>query len=172
MSDPDCNNLISLTYITKLCVLVRPFEAPAQPCNPSPCGPNADCKELNGAGSCTCIAGYFGDPYTGCRPECVQNSDCPRDKSCVNNKCKNPCPGTCGINAECTVYNHLPNCVCLSGYTGNPTLSCHQIPIQRKIFSLCIGYCGVRVVFMQCLQKNLKTLACLHHADHSVNVEK
>lgn len=95
------------------------------PCEPSPCGANAVCKELNNAGSCTCLPDYFGDPYFECRPECVLNNDCPRIKACVNNKCKNPCPGVCGLNAECTVHNHAPSCACLPGYTGNPFLSCH-----------------------------------------------
>lgn len=103
-------------------------EEPKHPCNPSPCGSNAICRELNGAGSCTCIQDYFGDPYSGCRPECVTNSECPRDKSCVNNKCKDPCPGTCGLNAECRVYNHAPTCNCLPGYTGNALRSCHLPP--------------------------------------------
>jgi hypothetical protein len=103
-------------------------EEPRHPCNPSPCGGNAVCRELNGAGSCTCVQDYFGDPYSGCRPECVTNSECPRDKSCVNNKCKDPCPGTCGLNAECRVYNHAPNCNCLPGYTGNALRSCHLPP--------------------------------------------
>lgn len=98
---------------------------PVNPCNPSPCGANAICKERNGAGSCTCIPEYFGDPYSGCRPECVINTDCPRDKACINNKCKNPCPGTCGLNAECIVANHAPSCSCLVGYTGNPAVACH-----------------------------------------------
>ncbi|VEN46221.1 unnamed protein product [Callosobruchus maculatus] len=108
--------------------IVQPTEAPPEPCNPSPCGANAICKERNGVGSCTCIPEYFGDPYTGCRPECVTNSDCPREKACINNKCKDPCPGTCGINAECNVVNHSPSCSCLPGYTGNPLTSCRQPP--------------------------------------------
>lgn len=101
------------------------------PCNPSPCGANALCKEKNGAGSCTCLPEYFGDPYTGCRPECVTNTDCSRDKACVNNKCRDPCPGICGINAECRVNNHAPSCICLPGYTGNPTSACSIIPISK-----------------------------------------
>lgn len=106
---------------------------PRNPCNPSPCGSNAECRERNGAGSCTCLPEYFGDPYTGCRPECVLNTDCARNKACLNNKCLNPCPGTCGINAECHVNNHAPACTCLSGYTGNPLRSCHLIPLSSKI---------------------------------------
>lgn len=40
--------------------------------------------------------------YEGCRPECVLSSDCPSDKACIRNKCKDPCPGVCGLNAECS----------------------------------------------------------------------
>lgn len=114
-------------------LVVQPVEEPHDPCNPSPCGSNAICKERNGAGACTCLPEYFGDPYTVCRPECVTNSDCPRDKACVNNKCKDPCPGICGINAECIVSNHAPSCSCLPGYTGNPLSSC-RAPVPRKLF--------------------------------------
>lgn len=105
------------------------MEEPTNPCHPSPCGPNAVCKERSGAGSCTCLPEYFGDPYSGCRPECVQNSDCDRSKACVNKKCRNPCPGVCGINAECSVKSHAPICTCIQGYTGDSSRSCHLIEI-------------------------------------------
>lgn len=105
----------------------RPPE-PSTPCIPSPCGPNAVCREQNGAGSCTCLPEYFGDPYQECRPECLVNSDCPSNKACVNNKCRDPCPGTCGINADCRVISHVPSCTCLPSYTGNPFVSCSPIP--------------------------------------------
>lgn len=108
------------------------------PCTPSPCGPNAVCKEQNKVGSCTCNEGYFGNPYEGCRPECVTNSDCPGNRACINNKCQDPCPGTCGINAECTTINHSPTCVCISGYTGDAFRRCNPIP--RK-YILTFQYC-------------------------------
>lgn len=95
------------------------------PCNPSPCGANAQCGE----GICTCITEYQGDPYTGCRPECVLNSDCPRNRACIRNKCADPCPGTCGQNALCDVINHIPMCSCQSGMTGNAFVSC--ITVKR-----------------------------------------
>lgn len=97
---------------------------PTNPCQPNPCGPNAICQERNNAGSCTCISGYFGNPYEGCRPECVINSDCPEHLSCVSNKCQDPCPGLCGSNAECQMVNHIPKCVCILGYVGNPYENC------------------------------------------------
>lgn len=109
--------------------LVVVYEEPQNPCNPSPCGFNAVCREKNGAGSCTCMKNFFGDPYVNCRPECVQNSDCPYDKSCMNTKCVNPCVGTCGLNAECRVIHHLPICSCPPNHTGNPSQGCRPIPI-------------------------------------------
>lgn len=102
------------------------------PCTPSPCGHNAVCKEQNGAGSCTCIAGYYGNPYEGCRPECVTNAECPSHKACIQNKCQDPCPGTCGSNALCHVISHNPTCTCIEGYTGDATKYCHHVPSARK----------------------------------------
>ena len=106
------------------------------PCSPSPCGSNAICREQNGAGACTCINDYFGNPYEGCRPECVLNSDCASNLACISNKCKDPCPGTCGLNAVCQVVNHLPSCSCISGYSGDPYRQCNFKQNERKISSI------------------------------------
>lgn len=97
---------------------------PRNPCNPSPCGPNAKCEN----GICTCLHEYHGDPYQGCRPECVLNSDCDQNKACVRNKCIDPCPGTCGVQAICNVINHIPTCNCPPGMTGNALVACRAIP--------------------------------------------
>lgn len=97
------------------------------PCLPSPCGTNAVCKERNNAGSCTCLPEYIGNPYEGCRPECSLNSDCPMNKACLRNKCIDPCPGTCGQNANCQTINHVPSCSCLPNYQGNPFSICHPV---------------------------------------------
>lgn len=100
------------------------------PCNPSPCGANAQCNN----GQCTCLPEYQGDPYSGCRPECVINNDCSRDKACVRNKCIDPCPGTCGQNAICDVINHIPMCSCPQGMAGNAFVQCS--PYQSAYFDL------------------------------------
>lgn len=110
-----------------------PIERPT-PCIPSPCGSNAICRESNGAGSCSCVDNYIGNPYEGCRPECTVNSDCTSDRACIRSKCQNPCPGTCGTNAICQVINHLPVCLCQSGYSGNPFTYCSRIIESRKFF--------------------------------------
>lgn len=95
------------------------------PCTPSPCGSNAQCREYAGAGACICNPGYFGNPYENCRPECVVNTDCPLNKACVRNKCSDPCPGSCGLVADCQVVNHAPSCTCRVGYTGDPFRNCY-----------------------------------------------
>lgn len=109
---------------------LKPQEEPVQKdlCNPSPCGPNTQCDN----GICTCLPEYQGDPYTGCRPECILNSDCSRDKSCIRNKCVNPCPDPCGANAQCTVINHIPMCSCLQSYQGNAFIGCNPIKGNRQ----------------------------------------
>ena len=113
--------------------LVEPnVERPSRPCDSSPCGTNALCNDQNNAFSCVCPTNYVGDPYSSCRPECVLNTDCPREKSCVRNQCIDPCPGTCGINSECRVSNHIPICSCKESYTGDPYGSCRPIPTISK----------------------------------------
>lgn len=96
----------------------------SDPCSPSPCGPNALCKN----GDCECLPEYIGNPYEACRPECILNSECARDKTCLKNKCRDPCPGTCGQNAVCDVVNHIPVCSCIPGYIGDPFVSCRVQP--------------------------------------------
>ena len=107
---------------------------PPSPCDPNPCGTNANCREQNGAINCVCPANYVGDPFSSCRPECVLNTDCPRDKGCVNNRCVDPCQGICGINADCRVANHIPVCSCKESHTGDPYGSCRPIPVISKSF--------------------------------------
>lgn len=93
------------------------------PCNPSPCGSNAICRP---GGICECLPEYLGNAYESCRPECVLNPECPRDRACLRNKCRDPCAGTCGANARCEVVNHIPTCSCPEGYTGDPFAACRQ----------------------------------------------
>lgn len=94
------------------------------PCNPSPCGPNAICSNN---GVCSCLPEYHGDPYFSCRPECVLSSDCAPTQACARNKCVDPCRDMCGLNAECQVYNHVAVCSCPSGMSGNAFYECFNI---------------------------------------------
>lgn len=103
------------------------------PCNPSPCSENSQCIDRNGVAKCSCIPPYLGDPYsTGCRPECVFNADCSSSLSCIKQHCRDPCPGVCGTNAECSIINHIPVCTCARGYQGDPFIGCRVEPVQRE----------------------------------------
>lgn len=99
---------------------------PASPCSPSPCAYNAQCSVEYNVAKCTCLHGYEGDPYTECRPECVSNNECDRDKACIENKCQDPCDGICGVNALCEVDNHNPICYCPTHLTGDPFSRCFE----------------------------------------------
>lgn len=96
------------------------------PCVPSPCGPNSICKSINSQAVCSCVPGFIGMPPS-CRPECIMSSECPLHQACVNQKCIDPCPGTCGLNTNCQVINHNPICICQQGYTGDPFTKCFVI---------------------------------------------
>jgi len=72
---------------------------------------------------CTCAPEFLGSPPL-CRPECTLSSDCRPNEACVNQRCKDPCPGTCGIQARCVVVNHNPVCSCPERYTGDPFVRC------------------------------------------------
>lgn len=109
-------------------VAVTP-DTDVDPCAASPCGPGAICTSEDDRYRCTCQPGYFGNPYQSCSPECTVNSDCPSNRACVSLKCVDPCPGSCGINANCQVLSHAPNCYCEPGYTGNPYRRCF---IERR----------------------------------------
>lgn len=94
------------------------------PCQPSPCGPNSQCREVNQQAVCSCLPTYIGSP-PGCRPECVQSSECSSNKACINQKCVDPCPNVCGTNAVCRVQNHSPICSCIPNYIGDPFTRCN-----------------------------------------------
>ena len=81
--------------------------------------------------SCSCAERYIGSP-PNCRPECVVNTDCSSIQSCINEKCRDPCLGACGNNAQCNVINHTPICTCLSSYVGDPFTNCHPKPPETR----------------------------------------
>lgn len=101
------------------------------PCLPSPCGPNSQCRVIGTQAACSCLENFVGRP-PNCRPECTINAECSSNLACVHEKCIDPCPGYCGINAICRVITHNPTCSCLSGYEGNPSVQCN-LPTPRKI---------------------------------------
>jgi hypothetical protein len=99
---------------------------PQNPCQPSPCGPNSECQVRGESPACSCLQNYIGSP-PNCRPECTINPECSSNLACVNQKCSDPCPGSCGTNARCNVVNHTPVCSCNPGFTGDPFIGCSVV---------------------------------------------
>lgn len=139
MSHSDNNAVIRLfpsrskSSWNDLCFLVPnvALQPERDPCIPSPCGANSICQLIGETAACSCSPNYIGSP-PNCRPECTINSDCPRNKACIREKCKDPCLGSCGFEAICSVFNHVPICTCREGYTGNPFEQCRPQPLQSK----------------------------------------
>lgn len=137
------------------CYLIPQAIEKLDPCNPTPCGANAQCKvSRNGAAACICEPGYFGNPYESCRPECVVNTDCPYNKACLRNKCEDPCPGVCGSTALCQVINHIPSCSCSPGYTGNPYSYCHIIINEPSKFLTLLSCQVGHIIYYRYYYKN------------------
>jgi hypothetical protein len=105
------------------------------PCVPSPCGPNSQCKVIGSQAACSCLPNYIGQS-PNCRPECTNSAECPSNLACINEKCKDPCPGSCGVNARCSVINHNAVCTCVVGYGGDPTVQCSLVPFSSNYYSL------------------------------------
>ena len=105
---------------------------PSDPCVPSPCGAFATCRNIGGVPACSCSNNYVGSP-PNCRPECLVHSECTSNYACITEKCRDPCPGSCGLAAKCTVVNHVPVCTCPEGYTGDPFTNCSPQPPQSKV---------------------------------------
>ena len=115
----------------------RPFPVterptrPSNPCVPSPCGQGANCQYNGQRPVCSCPPGYRGNPLVLCQPECTNDAGCPLQRACIGQKCRDPCPGSCGVDAECFVVNHAPICTCPAGYTGDPMTQCAPEPVTR-----------------------------------------
>ena len=115
----------------------EPPTKPEDPCRPSPCGPNSQCSNNNGQARCSCLAEFIGSP-PNCRPECTSNDDCNNNLACINQKCRDPCPGSCGLNANCIVTMHIPNCHCPNGMTGDPFRLCYEHKESKALNEFCV----------------------------------
>lgn len=103
-----------------------PLKPSGNPCIPSPCGPNSQCRVLGNTPACSCLTNYVGRP-PNCRPECTINAECPSNLACQSERCRDPCPGSCGAQASCIVVKHAPMCTCDTGFTGDPFSGCSLI---------------------------------------------
>ncbi|XP_041673606.1 neurogenic locus notch homolog protein 1-like isoform X3 [Drosophila eugracilis] len=107
-------------------------------CARRPCGRNADCLNTDGSFRCLCPDGYSGDPMHGCEAACVLDTECGASEVCQGGQCFNPClqPQACGQNAECVIQNHLKQCHCPEGFTGDSAKECVRVPVA------CDGECA------------------------------
>lgn len=117
------------TNLFMRCKLLLIFSAdvtvrPTDPCNPSPCGLQSQCRIRNGLPSCANL------PVTADSLECISNNECGSREACINRRCSDPCPGSCGLNTECRVFSNTPMCLCNAGFTGDPFIRC--TPIQSE----------------------------------------
>lgn len=125
--------ILSITQVLLIRIVVQTdTKTRENPCVPSPCGPNSQCRIIGDQAACSCLVNYVGRP-PNCRPECTTHSECANNLACQNEKCINPCPGSCGLNAICTVVNHNPACSCLPGFTGDALIAC-EAPPSCKIY--------------------------------------
>lgn len=109
-----------------------PKQEPQNPCIPSPCGINSQCLVKNEKALCSCLPEMHGNP-PNCHPECATNSDCSSNHVCLNQKCSDPCPGSCGNDAKCEVKNHVIYCSCPTGFSGDPFSFCYRVQECKKI---------------------------------------
>lgn len=133
-------------------IYIVPDNNTVQPCTPNPCDPSASCDTYgNQFAICDPCFGSNGINNPACRPECVLSTDCAFDKACLRNKCVDPCPGSCGVNAECSVYLHDPICRCVNGFEGNPYEHCKPTT-QRKLFLVFkLNVFKINVIVTKCI---------------------
>lgn len=123
------------------------------PCLPSPCGMYAECRNIGSTPSCSCLPTYRGSP-PNCRPECRVNSECSMNLACNNERCRDPCLGSCSITSLCTVYNHIPMCTCPEGFTGDPFSNCYPRPTSKRLPK-------VLNLWKICLKKKFREVWCI-----------
>lgn len=147
---PNCNCFDGYTGDPhRSCSLIEVVTIRPEPCKPSPCGPYSQCLDTNSHAVCSCLEGYIGAPPS-CKPECVVSSECPQNRACINQKCEDPCRGSCGNNAKCQVVNHNPICTCQPGMTGDPISGCEPMPEVKNVENPCVpSPCGPNSVCRQ-----------------------
>lgn len=125
------NSVACFSFFLFLTLATTTPSPPTAPCSPSPCGPHSQCRVVSNTAACSCLQNYIGRP-PNCRPECVISAECSSNLACINEKCSDPCPGSCGQYAHCRVINHHPVCTCLPGYTGDALTYCQLLPTCKN----------------------------------------
>ena len=56
---------------------------------------------------------------------CNGDFDCnDKGEACIGGECVDVCVGACGANTECRAVGQSPECACLPGFGGDPSLGC------------------------------------------------
>ncbi|CAL8142868.1 unnamed protein product [Orchesella dallaii] len=103
------------------------------------CGNNTECRIFHDSNTyCVCKPGYFGSPYgePGCQLglQCMNSTQCPSNKECINGKCTDPCRNKqvdCGPHAGCSSNEHRAKCICNIGTIRNPDGEC--VPVRGAL---------------------------------------
>lgn len=128
--DADCSSLLACInhQCVNPCTTLEPCQLPSR-CEVVPSLPVRTMI-------CVCPEGYVSSGSGTCKPlqsivrvgGCVADSDCPSERACINDICRNPC--SCAPNAECRIKDHKPVCTCEQGFDGNPEIQCVRIGCQ------------------------------------------
>ncbi len=115
----------------------------SDPCASTTCGRNAQCTAIDHQASCSCPDNTRGDPTDsklGCfRVDCIENDDCPSDRSCdkLNYKCFNPCERMDCFNGVCQVKNRKAICQCAPGFRSTPDNKCVDVDECSSVTNPC-----------------------------------
>lgn len=63
---------------------------------------------------------------------CLLDEECGSKEKCSNGQCVDPCQTekACGLNALCRSENHVVQCSCPYGFTGNQDVECVRSKYQ------------------------------------------
>lgn len=137
----------------------------------NPCAANAECYGSNHRAACKCPSGYSGNPFDRCeRVECHIDTDCPLDRTCIENHCVNPCSSIanppCAHNAICLARNHGASCVCPDHLPeGDPLSYCEELA-ECKIDADCPS--KLACIKETCVNPCEKLSPCNRNAECSV----
>lgn len=92
-------------------------------------------------GRCVCPIehGYKLTPLGECviesrTPQCITDDDCADSLFCntETKTCEDSClQKVCGVNALCNATRHVANCICITGYAGNPDVLCSKFELRE-----------------------------------------